>query len=463
MGDGQPQRAPPRSDLLKTCMRLLAQTLFAAVLASLVGDVSLLTAQEIEVNPKVRTHQEHSPAQRKIPHRLSEQTKYPNGLSKPWWDWEHATGDWGGLRPWLNEHGAIVELTYTGEVFSSLRGGIDTDDATEYRGNVDLTVTLDTERLGLWPEGTLFVYLQNGHGRGLTDDHVDDVQTLSNIDANAFTQISEYWIEQRLFENRLRIKLGKQDTNADFCALDYGGDFINSSFGVIPTVPLPTFPDPALGIAAILAPTDSIALGLGVYDGASNGRTSGFDTTFDGDGGTFGIAELVLRTSLWDEAWRAGTYRLGIWYHSDEFEEITATPEPESFAGNHGIYLAFDQRLHKEQADPQDQQGIGAFAQFGWTPADRNPLTLYVGGGVTYTGALADRDQDVLGVGVAHARFSDRVKRLEGRTHETAVETFYRAQITPWLVVQPDLQFVANPGGDGNDAFIAGLRFAIDF
>ncbi len=33
---------------------------------------------------------------------------------------------------------------------------------------------------------------------------------------------------------------------------------------------------------------------------------------------------------------------------------------------------------------------------------------------------------------------------------ETAVEFFYKAQLTGWLAVQPDLQYITNPGGDIN-------------
>jgi porin len=448
---------------IESTPRTGARAFLALAAASILGGAPALGAEEIREEPRVRKHEQHSPVSRKVPQELAEETRTPNGLPKPQWQWQHATGDWGGARPQLDEHGVIFELTYTGEVFSNLRGGIDSDDATEYRGNFDLTATLDTERLGLWRGGTFFVYLQNGHGRGISEEYVGDVQTLSNIDAHGFTQISEYWFEQSLFGDRLRVVLGKQDANADFSALDYGGDFINSSFGVIPTVPIPTFPDPALGAAVFLEPADWMALGAGVYDGAPDGGSSGFDTAFDGEGGGFGIVELTLRTSLVDDTWNSGAYRIGVWYHSDDVEEITGAPVPDTFSGSHGIYLAFDQLLFEERADPEDPQGLAAFAQFGWAPDDRSELARYVGGGLIYTGAIPDRDEDVLGVGVAHARFSDRVKELDGRTHETAVEVFYRAQLTPWLSLQPDLQFIANPGGQEEDALTVGLRFGIDF
>ncbi|MCX7399507.1 MAG: hypothetical protein NT138_17715 [Planctomycetales bacterium] len=52
------------------------------------------------------------------------------------------------------------------------------------------------------------------------------------------------------------MKLGKQDAKADFAFVDLGGDFINSSFGLIPTVPLATWPNPGMGAAVFLNLTD---------------------------------------------------------------------------------------------------------------------------------------------------------------------------------------------------------------
>jgi hypothetical protein len=274
---------------IESTRRAGGRVFLAVAAASIVGSAPVLAGGEIREEPSVRKHEGSSPASRKTPHELGEETRTPNGLPKPPWRWQHVTGDWGGARPQLDERGVILDLSYTGEVFSNLHGGIDTEGATEYRGNVDLTATLDTERLGLWCGGTIFFYLQNGHGEGITEEHVGDVQTISNLDAHDFTQISEYWVEQSLFGDQLRIVLGKQDANADFGALDYGGDFINSSFGVIPTVPMPTFPDPALGAVAFLEPADWMALGAGMYDGAPDGGSSGFDTAFDGEDGGFGI------------------------------------------------------------------------------------------------------------------------------------------------------------------------------
>jgi porin len=46
---------------------------------------------------------------------------------------------------------------------------------------------------------------------------------------------------------------------------------------------------------------------------------------------------------------------------------------------------------------------------------------------------------------------------------EVVVELTYRAQITPWLSLQPDLQYIVNPSFDGRvgDALAIGARVEI--
>ena len=45
---------------------------------------------------------------------------------------------------------------------------------------------------------------------------------------------------------------------------------------------------------------------------------------------------------------------------------------------------------------------------------------------------------------------------------ETTVEVFYLAQLTPYLTIQPDLQYIASPSGIYRDSIAAGLRFQLN-
>ena len=73
-----------------------------------------------------------------------------------------------------------------------------------------------------------------------------------------------------------------------------------------------------------------------------------------------------------------------------------------------------------------------------------------------YTGLIPSRDRDVLGIGVAWTEL------FAGGTGEECVwELFYKAQVTPRVSLQPDLQYLASPSGIERDALAVGVRFEL--
>ena len=192
---------------------------------------------------------------------------------------------------WESMHGGdglYFEYVYTGEFYSNTRGGLSTDGATKYRGNIDIVMTAELDELGIEDGGTFFFYAQNGHGRALTNNHVGDFQVYSNIDSPDFVQVSEFWYERDLFEGFLAVRVGKQDANAEFAVVDLGGDFVNSSFGVSPTIPLPTFPLPTMGVTTFWQLSEELSFKAGVFDGGSTLDEWGFSD----EGHAFSIFEL---------------------------------------------------------------------------------------------------------------------------------------------------------------------------
>ncbi len=52
---------------------------------------------------------------------------------------------------------------------------------------------------------------------------------------------------------------------------------------------------------------------------------------------------------------------------------------------------------------------------------------------------------------------------MDDVTRETAIELFYKAQLTEFMSIQPDIQYIANPSGNGDDALVFGIRFEVVF
>lgn len=356
----------------------------------------------------------------------------------------------------LRNAGITAHLTYTGE--TKFGFGLIPDDAAEYRGLVELSLDLDTGKLGLWKGGRLFIHAQNGHGHPVTIAPGGDSLPISDIDARDFTQVSEYGLDQGLLKDRLRLLVGKQNVNNYFCVNDFGGQFLFPSYTLIPTVPMPTFPAPALGVSILGRPADGVHLKAGIYDGASKIGSLGWDTTFDGRGGRFLIVEPGIKTAFGRHGGYGGHYRVGFWYHTGSTPYIR---QPDSKSGNYGVYVMADQLIYKEAAAGSGQ-GLGLFFQLGWAPENRNEVNRYIGTGFSYTGLLPARDQDTLGLGLSYARLTGQ----PGRAAEIGLvnaELYYSAQINSFLNLQPDIQYFSDPGTGHGSGWAVNLRWVVSF
>ena len=191
-----------------------------------------------------------------------------NDPTKPTWRTrEQLLGDMGGFRSMLARHGMSFVLQSLDESFANPDGALNAIEDSRYAGLTDVIFTIDTEGAGWWKGGFFFIDLQNSRG-GDISEVVGDIQGISNIVAPPGTRFSEYFIDQNFADGRYRLKIGKQDANADFVVSEGGGEFINSSFGIIPTVPLPTYPAPALGVMGGWSPSKVIHVKAGYWDGS---------------------------------------------------------------------------------------------------------------------------------------------------------------------------------------------------
>lgn len=406
----------------------------------------------------------------------------------------------------LEARGLRVGASWSGEYFYNARGGLST--GGDLRSDLSLTFELDTSAAGLWDQGEFFMHLQAQFGDGITERYVGDLQVLSNIDADDFAQVSEIWYRHTFVDERVSIKLGKMDANSDFAFVEFGGAFINSSGGFPPTIPLITYPDADWGIVVGATPTKWFSISAGMYQGDADGGRS-LAHTLDSFRGPFVIVEPVFHYR-----WRGlnGRLKVGGWWHGGAFERLLLeedeNPRVNAIAGRAllrsvetnglratflraangfmvehvaadivnrlvgpdtdkdetaGFYVLWEQEIFREKSeDPEDDQGIGLFAQYGYSDREVLEVHAYYGLGLQWIGALPSRDDDVAGIGVFHAELSDRANFA--KRSETTFELFYRAQITDALAVKPDIQYIVHPGGDDvGSALAIGLRWELAF
>jgi porin len=399
----------------------------------------------------------------------------------------YALGDMWGLRTWLSQYGMSLGLQETSEVFGNVTGGI--RQGAEYDGLTQMVLQLDTQRaFGLY--GGLFnASALQIHGRNLSADKLATLQTASGIEADRATRLWELWYQQKfLEEDRLDVKIGQQSLDQEFMVSQNASYFINTMFGwpMLPSADLPgggpAYPLSALGVRVRGRPTDSLSFLAGVFSGSPVTRDTGDPQQQNSSGtkfpwrGTLAIAEVQyvypsLGTMLYPDQAEplARTYKLGIWYDTQRFadQEIdntgislanpASTGIPRMHRGNWAVYAVADQMIWQ---DPQElDRTVNVFVRPMGTPlGDRNLVDFSLNAGLTFHEPFLHRDDDTFGIGMGYAHVSGRAAALDRdtafftgaftptRSGETFAEITYQYQATPWWQIQPDFQYVFNPG-----------------
>jgi len=83
------------------------------------------------------------------------------------WSRPRLTGDWGGLRDELGKEGVVFDVDLLSTPLDVVSGGRGTGSDTW--SNVDYTLNIDTQKLGLWPGGFLNVSVDTGFGSPIID------------------------------------------------------------------------------------------------------------------------------------------------------------------------------------------------------------------------------------------------------------------------------------------------------
>ncbi|MCF6178497.1 MAG: carbohydrate porin, partial [Geopsychrobacter sp.] len=264
------------------------------------------------------------------------------------------------------------------------------------------------------------------------------------------------------------VLFGLHDFTSEFDALEYGGLFINSSFGISPDISQngpSIFPSAALGLRAKAESKHTYIMGA-IYDGVpdDSGDAPRTRVALKEQDGIFAALELGLKE---DDPDKADYYKLafGVWVHTAEVENFNG----QVHNYNRGFYLIGEKMLYAEKAEGQ---GLGAFIQLGLADKDLNQITTYWGFGLHYTGLINGHNKDILGLAVAQAligeeflAYSKDVLGVDVEHSETAIELTYRSEISPSLTLQPDIQYIINPSMDSaiDNALQLGIRLELTF
>lgn len=367
------------------------------------------------------------------------------------------TGDWRGARRSLEDAGVSTEFVYKFDIMGNASGGI--EKGVRGLDNFDAIFTFDGEKIAGVKGLSAKIYLLNNFGGHPDEDLVGSAQDVNNIEVSRATgKLYTAYIEQNLLDDRLSFLLGLYDYNSEFYVTESSALFLHNTFGVGtdasqsgqngPSI----FPFISAGGRIRVTPAEATYIQVAILDGVPGDvdRLRGTHIDFDeGDGwlvaGETGYAPNGAKIAV------------GGWYYTEKLDH-------QALAGvrkrSRGAYIIGEKQLSED---------LTAFARFGVASGGVNQFDYAWSAGIVYTGLelLPAYDAGQLGFGVTRAHNSSAYKQAAAtpaNDAETSFELTYSDKITPWLSVQPDIQYVVNPGTDKalDDALVLGVRIILD-
>ena len=363
--------------------------------------------------------------------------------------------------PEINADGAVWQLqsAYTADVIGVV-DGVDTP-AGRFLDNLDVSLDGDLERQFGWRGARVhFSLLANGGGE--PNAIAQTLQGYDNIEVGSQgVRLYEAWIEQNLADGAASVLAGLYDVNSEFYATEASDLLISPPFGIGSELAATGPNGPAIFPSTSLAARVRIGSPDGHYVQAAAvnaragtvGDDGGVDTTMDD-----GILYLA-------EAGWSGPVRIavGAWRYGEGQEDIrNVLPGGDpALSDAQGAYLVAEGTLF----GAEDAPTVRAFVRLGVSDGD---TTDFKGGwqtGLRLDSVFDNRPDSAFSIGFHQGLLSDKSKanaRDAGATFadaEGGIELTYADTFGPFTI-QPDLQWIYNPGGDEDrdPVLTAGLR-----
>jgi porin len=333
----------------------------------------------------------------------------------------------------------------------------------------DLVLGADFDKLG-WHGGTAQMTLQNTSGATPNAD----LGTLEGVDNNEVAdrrlRLFEAWVQQDFPNDRGSLKLGLIDLDSEFYVNAAAGALIAPQFGIgselAATGPGGPSAFPLTGLAArlIFKPTKETYVQLGAYNAEVGdiGDHGGVDTSFDQ-----GVIEIA------EGGWAAdgkGKLALGVWRYSkrqDDLFAVNGVGAPLQKTSNGAYVLAEKVLIDGGDNGPT----FTGFFRGGVSDGDTGPFkgSWQLGGLIEHP--FASRPDDQVSFAVDQAMLGDQFRKASAAgglplsSAETHFEVTYAGALNKHVIVQPDFQYILNPGGDGSakNELVFLLRFKGSF
>lgn len=413
-------------------------------------------------------------------------------------DSQWMTGDWGGARTALADKGIDIQMEYLGESASNLRGGYNKSHATRYADQFTLGAAFDLQKLLGWQDAQFSVEVANTNGSSLNDKRLNDSRVDSFSDTQevsgngSVTRLSKLWLSKGWFDDALNLKVGRFAVSDEFAVEDC--EFQNLAFcdsqpgnyvGSFTQSPVSTW-----GARVKYSLTDEVYAQVGAFavNDSYSDNDNGFKLNGAGTSGAMLPVELVWAPTFGQ---LPGEYRVGYYYSTAKADDLykDADNRPAVVTGDdyrrdnsqHGWWLTAKQQLTTVGGDAS--RGLVLYANISAFDAATTQVDGLQKLALVYQGPFDARPSDTLGLAVARLHGSNQslhnaraANQASGLSYadedylpeqhtEYDIELNYGIQVTQWLSVRPNMQYIAHPGGvrEVQNAVVAGVQVQSTF
>lgn len=396
-----------------------------------------------------------------------------------WWGGQYLTGNWFGWREKLSGLGFQTALTYTADILGNATGGINRK--VRYFHNVGLDFLFDLDKLLRIPGAHFHLAVSQRTGNSLSDEDIGNVFNVAQVCCGPITQVVTVAWEQQLFDDRLGIRAGHLSMGDDFATSSLYWQYVTSGIDGNPgslvfNVPFTEYPDATLGARIRGRPLERLSVQVGVYnDDLDQHAAHGGNFSVNFSDGAMILAEATYHDRLGGVArGLPGHVTVGGFYHTGRFRKLDAPPgsnlPSDGVHGNGGVYGAVDQMVWRFGVAPDPRGVVPWLSVVGAPDAEVSTFPFFLGSGVVVRGPIASRPHDDVVLGLLYGEFSNVLRagqRAAGEPpqhFEMVLELSYVLQLTPWLQLEPDVQYVIEPGGTGNipNALVLGAQIAVN-
>jgi porin len=393
------------------------------------------------------------------------------------------TGDWGGLRTDLHDHGIDLEVNLSQFYQHVTSGGIRKDG--EYAGLLDYIVNVTGEKLGLWKGLFLNLHAQYQYGHTIYPDA--DILPLTNVqllyptpDWNK-TEVTGWSITQQLYQKDVTtvvLTAGKIHVNdllgQAFPFLEYDTTgFMNYNVNFPVAIISRFIALSHLGTALIMLNKTEIRAAFAVLDTYNSSTNSGFNEFFDNGATLLGAYRFFF--DIKDMPGRLlflGTTSTGKYtaLQDTAYGPIGGFPGLQEKTERYpwAAIAYYDQIVW--QTDATGKRNVRFVASVGL--ADKGPsfARWQYTGQIIATGLFDCLPTDRIGIGGHYVGATNHVKDLSREFqlqpdlgNYWGFELFYTHDVTPAVHLTADLQVTDDFETDIDTAVIPGVRLVIEF